>query len=134
MLWSGEEVGPGKAADPEGKDSPIRVRLKNRRTLWRILTDPFFQFPDAYCNGTLEIEGDLEALLGVVTRCAVSSPQSTQLLTNIARLFHWGSRNTLSGSQKNIHHHYDIGNDFYRLWLDENLLYTCPISRIPLLR
>src|SRR4029078_11995088 len=28
-------------------------------------------------------------------------------------------------SRQNVHHHYDLGNDFYRLWLDEQLLYTC---------
>ncbi len=33
--------------------------------------------------------------------------------------------NTLAGSRANIHHHYDIGDDFYRLWLDEQMLYTC---------
>src|SRR5258706_2395053 len=34
-------------------------------------------------------------------------------------------RNTLAGSRENIHHHYNIGNDFYQLWLDEQLAYTC---------
>jgi cyclopropane-fatty-acyl-phospholipid synthase len=34
-------------------------------------------------------------------------------------------RNSLAGSRRNIHHHYDIGNDFYRLWLDEEMVYTC---------
>ena len=39
--------------------------------------------------------------------------------------FNDARRNTLSGSRRNIHHHYDIGNDFYKLWLDERMLYTC---------
>ncbi len=34
-------------------------------------------------------------------------------------------RNTAAGSRNNIHHHYDIGNDFYKLWLDQRLVYTC---------
>ncbi|OGW38896.1 MAG: cyclopropane-fatty-acyl-phospholipid synthase, partial [Nitrospirae bacterium GWD2_57_9] len=33
--------------------------------------------------------------------------------------------NSLSGSRENIHDHYDIGNDFYRLWLDDRMQYTC---------
>jgi cyclopropane-fatty-acyl-phospholipid synthase len=33
--------------------------------------------------------------------------------------------NTLRGSQNNIHRHYDLGNEFYRLWLDRQLVYTC---------
>ena len=34
-------------------------------------------------------------------------------------------RNTLDGSRENIHHHYDLGNDFYKLWLDKEMVYTC---------
>jgi len=33
--------------------------------------------------------------------------------------------NSLNGSRDNIHHHYDLGNSFYKLWLDDQLLYTC---------
>jgi cyclopropane-fatty-acyl-phospholipid synthase len=33
--------------------------------------------------------------------------------------------NTLRGSRRNIHRHYDLGNDFYKLWLDPQLVYTC---------
>ena len=33
--------------------------------------------------------------------------------------------NTLTRSRHNVHHHYDLGNDFYKLWLDERMLYTC---------
>jgi cyclopropane-fatty-acyl-phospholipid synthase len=40
------------------------------------------------------------------------------------RIQHAFKRNSRSGSQKNIHAHYDIGNDFYRLWLDEDMSYS----------
>jgi cyclopropane-fatty-acyl-phospholipid synthase len=33
--------------------------------------------------------------------------------------------NTLTASRRNVHSHYDLGNDFYRLWLDRHLVYTC---------
>jgi cyclopropane-fatty-acyl-phospholipid synthase len=56
---------------------------------------------------------------------------ATRWLTLIEKALHWGSRTTLSASRKNIHHHYDIGNEFYRLWLDENLLYTCAYFEDP---
>jgi cyclopropane-fatty-acyl-phospholipid synthase len=39
--------------------------------------------------------------------------------------------NTLARARENIHHHYDIGNAFYRLWLDEQLVYTCAYFRTP---
>jgi cyclopropane-fatty-acyl-phospholipid synthase len=40
------------------------------------------------------------------------------------RLRHYLNRNSKAGSQKNIHAHYDIGNDFYRLWLDPGMNYS----------
>ena len=42
----------------------------------------------------------------------------------IYRLKHVLNRNTRTGSKKNIHAHYDIGNDFYRLWLDQTMTYS----------
>ena len=41
------------------------------------------------------------------------------------RALHWLNRNTRSGSRKNIAAHYDLGNDFYALWLDQKMMYSC---------
>ena len=40
------------------------------------------------------------------------------------RAKHWLNRNSRSGSKKNIHAHYDLGNEFYRLWLDPTMNYS----------
>ncbi|MDI1302927.1 MAG: cyclopropane-fatty-acyl-phospholipid synthase [bacterium] len=47
--------------------------------------------------------------------------------TLLYRLRHLMNRNTRQGSQKNIHAHYDIGNTFYRLWLDSSMTYSAAI-------
>ena len=47
------------------------------------------------------------------------------------RLRHLGRRNDEAGSRANIAHHYDLGNAFYRLWLDESLAYSCAFWRDP---
>lgn len=44
---------------------------------------------------------------------------------------HWLNRNTRAGSRRNIAAHYDLGNDFYQLWLDETLMYSCAIFDQP---
>ncbi|MGI9270858.1 MAG: class I SAM-dependent methyltransferase [Woeseiaceae bacterium] len=41
------------------------------------------------------------------------------------KALHWLNRNTRSGSRKNIAAHYDLGNDFYALWLDSKMMYSC---------
>jgi cyclopropane-fatty-acyl-phospholipid synthase len=44
-----------------------------------------------------------------------------------SRILYFFARNTLHGSQKNIHAHYDLGNDFYALWLDSTMTYSSAI-------
>jgi cyclopropane-fatty-acyl-phospholipid synthase len=45
----------------------------------------------------------------------------------LRRLFHWVNRNTQQGARRNIAAHYDLGNDFFELWLDESMMYSCAI-------
>ncbi|MGY8771508.1 MAG: class I SAM-dependent methyltransferase [Pirellulales bacterium] len=45
----------------------------------------------------------------------------------IARMGHWLKKNTRLGSARNISEHYDLGNDFYRLFLDDTMSYSCGI-------
>lgn len=50
------------------------------------------------------------------------------LLNRLAgRLLHAWRRNSLGGSRKNIAAHYDLGNSFYELWLDETMTYSCAL-------
>ncbi len=47
------------------------------------------------------------------------------------KLAHWRRRNTLKGSRKNIEAHYDLGNDFYELWLDPTMTYSSGLFSKP---
>ena len=47
------------------------------------------------------------------------------------RLFHWLSRNNKAGSRRNIAAHYDVGNEFFRIWLDESLMYSSAVFEEP---
>ena len=48
-----------------------------------------------------------------------------KLIVPINKLIHYTKRNTVLGSKKNILAHYDLGNDFYQLWLDQTMTYSC---------
>jgi cyclopropane-fatty-acyl-phospholipid synthase len=53
-------------------------------------------------------------------------------MTAPLRLFaHWLQRNTRAGSRRNISAHYDLGNDFFRLFLDETMMYSCALFERP---
>jgi cyclopropane-fatty-acyl-phospholipid synthase len=49
----------------------------------------------------------------------------------IQKLFHWFNRNTRNGSKRNISAHYDLGNEFYGLWLDERMMYSSAVFERP---
>lgn len=104
-----------------GQDSPVTLRFRDRGALFGILTHPQANFGDLYSTGRIRVRGDLRVLLDEAYRSANHSPGLSRLLARLR------SRTPdLSDSRSNIHHHYDIGNEFYRLWLDrEALQYTC---------
>lgn len=101
---------------------PLRPTLviRDQRVLPALVFNPECGFCDGYSEGKIEVEGDLVRLL----ESFYHLPQrfSTRVVAG------WLDRvqaNTLTGSRKNIHHHYDLSNDFYRLWLDREMVYTC---------
>lgn len=120
ILWNGESVYHCNTPPR------ITITIHDRRTLWKLIRDPFFQFGEAYSEKRLELDGDLIEFLRV-TDDGIDYGKSE--FEGHSR-FSWlkrkrPKRNTLNGSKENIHRHYDLGNDFYQLWLDEQMLYTC---------
>src|SRR5262245_4986024 len=125
VLWTGERVTTATV--------PIesRVRIADRATLLGIVKDPHISFGDGYSDGRVIIEGDLVSFIEVMYRAAPQAPKAARTLGAILRGAHRSRRNTLAGSRENIHHHYDIGNEFYSLWLGETMAYTCAYFPTP---
>jgi cyclopropane-fatty-acyl-phospholipid synthase len=119
VLWDGQEI------VPPGSTPAVGMVIRDRAALWRLLTNPRLHFGDDYCAGRIEVEGGLVAFLETVYRAMARSPRFRRGSDPDAYRRHQPMLNSLSGSRQNIQHHYDIGNDFYRLWLDEEMLYTC---------
>jgi len=102
-----------------------RVTFASRSTLLAILADPWLRFGDAYSEGSVTIDGDLVALLETVYRAGETGRERASLRQRAAAALRRPHRNTLAGSRGNIHHHYDVGNEFYALWLGSTMAYTC---------
>jgi cyclopropane-fatty-acyl-phospholipid synthase len=110
---------------PAEESAVARVTFANRRTLMPILADPPLRFGDAYSDGSVAIDGDLASLLETVYRSGLAAAKSGSLLRRATGALRRAHKNTLAGSRDNIHHHYDIGNAFYSLWLGRTMAYTC---------
>jgi cyclopropane-fatty-acyl-phospholipid synthase len=120
QLWD------GRCVITSAQPPVLTLRIANRSTLWRLLADPDMQFGEAFTDGRIAVvEGDLVRGLAATFRHAAANPAAPGLRAHWARARALVRRNTLRGSRRNIHAHYDLGNDFYRLWLDPTLSYTC---------
>jgi cyclopropane-fatty-acyl-phospholipid synthase len=117
VLWNGQVI------SSHAGSAVARVQFRDRGALLKLAANPELNFGVLYSDQRIEIQGDLLEFLEAVYRVwPVSSQGKIEML--LAPFFDV-RRNTLNGSRSNIHHHYDIGNDFYKLWLDERMLYTC---------
>ncbi|MDE2251415.1 MAG: class I SAM-dependent methyltransferase [Gammaproteobacteria bacterium] len=120
QLWNGSSV------TTSTQPTLLTLRIANRSTLWRLMTDPEMQFGEAYTDGRIDVvEGDFVRGLAETFRHAAVHESAPGLPARWARARMLMRRNTLRGSRRNIHAHYDLGNDFYRLWLDPTMSYTC---------
>ncbi len=120
VLWDGSQF-------TTGVDDPIAtLYFRDRASLYLTLLRPELSWGDHYSDGRIEVDGDLTGLLDVVYRGLESGSDWAWLNWLNSSLLHRKILNTFNKAADNIHHHYDIGNDFYRLWLDENAMqYTC---------
>jgi cyclopropane-fatty-acyl-phospholipid synthase len=99
------------------------VIVSDRVALLKLCLDPALQFGELYTEGRVKIRGRLEGLMEAAGRL----PGSDRLSFREWFALHVASPNTLRVSRQNVHYHYDIGNDFYQLWLDRELVYTCAL-------
>jgi cyclopropane-fatty-acyl-phospholipid synthase len=114
VLWD------GSSPYPSGREAIGDLVVRDRRTLLGLAATPDLSFGEAYTNGRLEVRGSLRRVVHALT--LLSAPTPSWRASLAAAL---ATPNTLARARRNACHHYDLGNDFYRLWLDRQLVYTC---------
>ncbi|SAL33103.1 cyclopropane-fatty-acyl-phospholipid synthase [Caballeronia cordobensis] len=116
------EIYVGEAGSPRVAD----LRILDWRACARILRSGDVGFAEAYRDGWID-SANLASLLSLAIVNAVTLEQAifgNAFARVFLRLRHLLHRNSRRGSRRNIHLHYDLGNDFYRLWLDEGMAYS----------
>jgi cyclopropane-fatty-acyl-phospholipid synthase len=122
-LWNGQSVGVPEAV------AVGRLHLHDRAALLRFVFDPELEFGDLYVEGRLSVGGDLVAVLAALQRVPEQVGLAWKLLPR--RLVERALHNDPDSARQSIYRHYDLGNDFFELWLDERLLYTCAYFPTP---
>ena len=107
----------------------VTVRLTDRALHTSLFLNPELRTGEAYMDGTLSIEeGTLRDLLTLyaLNRSNLRGHPLQQVLRGASKSFRrFYQRNPAATSRKNVAHHYDLSNDFYRLFLDDGLVYSC---------
>ncbi|MGO1163717.1 class I SAM-dependent methyltransferase [Brucella pseudogrignonensis] len=125
VLPSGKVIyGQGSLAGPEAQ-----IIIKSWRCLRRLLTGGDIGFAQAYIAGEWT-SPDLTSVVRFAVRnrdTLLSSLRGSVWMRALNRIGHLFNANTRRGSRRNIEAHYDLGNDFYRRWLDPSMLYSSAI-------
>jgi cyclopropane-fatty-acyl-phospholipid synthase len=124
------ELWDGSAADNAPSEPIGDLLVRDRRTLIGLATNPDLWFGEGYMARRLDVRGSVRDVFEGLSRASLKDP-SWRERASAALAF----ANTLSGSRRNVQHHYDLGNKFYELWLDPELVYTCayfPDRTVPL--
>ena len=147
-LWDGS-MERGGAPNP----APFAIRFQRRGALRRMLLPPSeLSIAEALVSGDVEVDGDLEqaTVLGDEISARINSPRGAlALLPKLVALpsdderpdagasRYRRARNALASrarrrsSAAEIRFHYDVGNEFYALWLDRRLVYSCAYFETP---
>jgi cyclopropane-fatty-acyl-phospholipid synthase len=107
-----------------------RVRILDTRAFRAGLLHGEVGLGEAFMAGWWETD-ELVSVVRIAVRNMAAFDQGGGLLATLGkaanRLLHRRRRNHVAGSRRNIGHHYDLGNDFYKLWLDPTLAYSCAV-------
>ena len=116
VLWDGREVA-------FSEQPRVTVRLNGRRAVSAFVRPSMLSLAEAYIEGHAELEGDMREAIRGAEAISRSAPRS---------LFDGApgpARHSKRGDREAIQHHYDVSNEFYALWLDPRMVYSCAYFR-----
>ncbi len=137
MMKSFVRVGTLKVIDADGRvhvfsGAPgpnVTMRLSDKSLYHKLVFNPELNAGEAYMDGRLTFEDstlrDFLTLISI-NRISLGSYPVQRVLRRVSRFFkRFQQANPIGKAQQNVAHHYDLGNDFYRLFLDEGMQYSC---------
>ncbi|WP_290443425.1 SAM-dependent methyltransferase [Clostridium estertheticum] len=114
-FWDGivEKFGEG--------ESKFQIIFNEPISKGDIINDPSITFGEAYMTKKLEIKGSVQSVVESLYNNKESFLSKSEKYEKLIKKF----KSTIKRSKDNIQFHYDIGNDFYKLWLDDSMNYSC---------
>ncbi len=116
VLWDGREVA-------FSEEPRVTVRLKGTRAASAFVRPTLLSLAEAYIEGHADLEGDLREAIRGAEAISRSSPKASFFEGS------GGARHTRQDDKQAIGYHYDVSNEFYALWLDPRMVYSCAYFR-----
>jgi cyclopropane-fatty-acyl-phospholipid synthase len=113
-LWDGTEV-------PLGDQRKVGIRLRSTSAARYLLKPSLDALGEGYVEGHLDVDGRIRDIVEIAEQLARDADDRQ----GKGRLPAWMSRHTRRSDRAAIEYHYDVSNDFYALWLDPNMVYSC---------
>lgn len=125
--------GTARLLGGRGEGPAAIVDLRSWRALLRLAIGGSIGWYQAWAFGEWSSPDPvaLFALFGLNRAELARQARATGFSKHLKRLLHWRNRNHRGGSRRNIQFHYDLGNDFYRLWLDPGMTYSSALFTAP---
>jgi len=114
-LWNGQQLDFGQQA-PQ-----VTVKVPHASALGYLLTPSLINLGKAYVEGKIEVEGRVNEIISVASALAKQTLKPEGKFARIVRSF----QHTRKKDEEAIRYHYDVSNDFYSTWLDDNMVYSC---------
>lgn len=120
----------GETVEHYGEGPPVFTLVLKDARLSDFLTDDIqLAFGEAYMDGRIDIDGDLADLVALAIRNMSLSNSTPNILRMAVATTAGIAKRTLKRQREDVTHHYDLGNDFFELWLDESMTYSCGYFR-----
>lgn len=126
-FWDGDRLCFGDPSHP----GAVTLRLKSPATAKHIIANGFLGFGEAYMGGDVDVDGNLQELLRLGIGIGFDQPPPAPWQRFLFWLRRMTDRNTCDHARQNVSHHYDRGDDFYSLYLDPTMTYSCAYFRSP---
>ena len=133
-LWlsDGDEV--HRFGAPAGGETGVHLTVVDPRFYSELAFGGSIGGAEAWMHGYWRCD-DLTALVRLLLRNREVLDNmdggAARFTAPLQKLFHWVNRNTHEGARRNISAHYDLGNDFFALWLDPTMMYSAAIFERP---
>ncbi|MFL9924341.1 cyclopropane-fatty-acyl-phospholipid synthase [Herbaspirillum lusitanum] len=115
VLWNGQQY------DFSTQTPEVTLKVPQASALTSLLNPSLANLGEAYVEGKIDVDGPVKSIIKVAGSLAANSLSGDSTLSRFVR----SVKHTKKKDAEAIRYHYDVSNDFYKLWLDENMVYSC---------